>query len=220
MDLFYVHFESEPENKLGPFMVLVNWITLAGCFIHQITILIEAFLNGKNERKLHKTLLEIQIIFQKELNYPIDVDAMHKKFHRNLIPFFIVLACWRFGEIAHSIVNHNKYVFVVVRIFNIIVECSRHLYIAVVLIILGDISNHLDVSLSKTKDKLNDRIRYYRQIYSKMGILMDLISDCFGWTLLALLMRSAFDLINLVYYTYILFIVLIDRELGAGEKYV
>lgn len=218
MDLFYVQFENEPENELGPFIVLVNWISLACGFIHQITILTEAFLHGKNERKLHKTLLEIQIIFKKELNYPIDVGAMHTKFHRYLIPFFALLTCWKFGEIAHSIVNHNKYVFVVVRIFNIIVECSRYMYIAAVLIILGDISNHLDVSLSKTKDELNDRIRYYRQVYAKIGMLMDLISDCFGWTLFAFLMRSAFDLINLMYYTYILFIVLKDRVLGAGER--
>lgn len=62
---------------------------------------------------------------------------------------------------------------------------------------------HFQICLSKEKNTFPHRIRYYRQIYSNFGIIIDLFSSCFGWMIIAFLIQFTFDLINLSYWLYI-----------------
>lgn len=58
---------------------------------------------------------------------------------------------------------------------------------------------HFQICLSKEENDFPNRIRYYRQIYSKFGIIIDLFSSCF----VTFLIPFTFDLINLSYWLYI-----------------
>lgn len=57
--------------KNSPLIVLVNIMSAAGNFINRVTLHIEAFAQGKNEKKLYLHFEEICEIFKTKLNNPL-----------------------------------------------------------------------------------------------------------------------------------------------------
>lgn len=189
--------------KNSPLIVLVNIMSAAGNFINHATLHIEAFAQGKNEKKMYQHFEEISEILKIKLNSPINCGILRKKYCKNFILFFSGLAIVMFVVTYYSIADGNKYFFVASRIYVVIVICSREMYIALILNVLGEFMVHFQICLSNEENDFPNRIRYYRQIYSKFGIITDLFSSCFGWSFITFLIQFTFDLINLSYWLYI-----------------
>lgn len=195
--------KKSPLRSFGPLILIVNALSVIGNFINHTTLHVEALVQGKNERKIYQIFLEINEIFNIKLHQPIEYSLLRKKYARSMVPFFIFIAIIMFFVTYHSISTEHKIIFIAFRIYVMIVICGRELYIALLLSVLGDFLNHLRMSLSNEQTDFRNRIRFYRQIYSKFGQITDLISQCFGLTLLTFLIQFTFDLINLSYWLFI-----------------
>lgn len=213
-----LNMENKPNDKYSPLILLVNVMSVCGNFINHATLHIEALVQGKKERKLYRILNEINDIFATKLNHSMDYKGLRRKYARNMIPFFVIMAAVMFSVVYNSLSSlENRYMFMVFRIYTVIIICSREMYIALTLGILGDFLIHLKDALSNDSDQFQERIRYFRQIYSKIGLIKDLISDCFGWSLITFLIQFTFDLINLSYWLFINLTILKATVLSMSE---
>lgn len=135
-----------------------------------------------------------------------------------MIPFFIVVSVVKFAVLINKIENHNAYIFMVVRMFTILVIGFRQLYIALNLKMLSDCAIHLKHLILDDHKHLYENIHYYRQTFSKFDHITDLIVDCFKWTLITLLIAIIFDLINLIYWLFLKIAITSNAYLSASKN--
>lgn len=103
-------------------------------------------------------------------------------------------------------------------IITIVITRCRWCYTALYLSMLADLLKDLHILLKQQqlksfkknkkidpleRSKARERIRYFRMIYIQSSRIASLISDSFGWSLIALLIELTFKAINACYWLYI-----------------
>lgn len=216
-----LHIQLKPGSKFkkSPLMFYVNLVTVGGNFVAHAIAHLEPLLTRKHEEKIYRKLGEINEIFATKLNYVTNFDAIRQKFIRHTLAFYlfsmIMSLVYSFFSIPSGNVDIGVYVFnralavVIIRAR----RCQVALHINMMSIILSDLQvllrrqqlNYRSNSTNSISNSKNCResIRYLRDIYSNVWLLRNLLSSCFGWSVIAFLMEFTFDLINSSYWAYI-----------------
>lgn len=204
------------KHRGSPLMFYVNCLSIFGRFAAHITAHLETLLNGKREVEIHRKLKKINNILKTKLSHQIDFKVKRSKNARRTVSVFVFATLL---TIASSLVtvpssNHDKYFSQAIFIFAAIIVRSRACHIALFLDFIADILNDLQMLMkqqqTKSRRTSTDRlyfkrhhIRYLREIYSNVWLVKTILSDCFGWSLITLLIEFAIELINSSYWLFI-----------------
>lgn len=82
------------------------------------------------------------------------------------------------------------------------INALSHILLDLQVLLKRQQKNYRPNSSAATILNSSENIRYLRDIYSNVWLLRNLISNCFGWSFIALLMEFSFDLINSSYWAY------------------
>lgn len=225
-----LHIEISPNKaiKQSPFIFYVNYMSTIGNMASHITAHLEALCMAKKEKQLIQELEAIDKIFTVELHSNINYDKIRKEYFRKTVAFFALITSMSVGSsfFSFSHLNANRYLFLLIRVYTVATIRSRGCYIALVLRNLLEFLKHLRDLLIQQQQNCRrswkelptayypmENIRFFRDIYTKIWIVKNLISDCFGWTLITFLTQFILDLINLSYWIYINFTVVESRRI-------
>lgn len=215
--------QSEPKlqknfpmkHKESALMYYVNSLNVLGNFAVHLTIHVEALLAGKKEEEIFQKLKIINNIFATKLKHMTDFRMRRVKYLRRIVSAFIVSMIISVASSFATLpsFHHDKYFMQPILILAITINRARWCYVAIMLFSLADTLNDLCVLLKK-QQMLNyeqiiengcerDNIRYFRDIYSNIWLVISLLSDCFGWTFITFVVSFTFQTINGAYWIYI-----------------
>lgn len=208
----------KPQHKESALMYYINSLTVLGFFITNLTVHLEAVLCGKRENELFQQLKMVDGIFSNKLNHKLDYKVKRTKFIRKIVSAF-VLSCILCTASSFSTLpeqHHDKYFMQPILILGCVTIRIRWCYIALVLSSVAETLNDLQILLRQHQIKnrkdsekhpenrdVNDKIRYFREIYSMIWCIIRLLSDCYGWTFITFLLSSTLQSINASYWLYI-----------------
>lgn len=198
------------EYKESPMMYYVKIMSLVIGTITHAVIHFEALFKGKCEKELLSNFFEIHSIFATKLNYTVDYNILRKKcIHQvsNVFILSIVLlgTSWYFYTMGEFL--EKSFLVLLAGLAHIILRL-RYYQIAVVLTLLKDCLADLDILLKRfqiiqQQQQNSANIRYFRKIYSNAWTIQNLISECYGWSLIAMLTQFTLDSINTSYWIFI-----------------
>lgn len=212
----YIEVNPNVEFKRSPFMHYVNFMSTMGNVASHFTSHLEALCMAKNEKRLLQKFEEINAIFIK-LNCKMNYERIRKRYLQRTITYFTFITMMSVGSSFFSLshTTTNKYTFLFIRFYAVTTIRSRGCYIALMLKNLAEFLENLQKSLDRHQQNCRrnwnelpetrcpmENIRHYRDIYTKLWIVKNLISDCFGWTLITFITQFTLDLINLSYWIY------------------
>lgn len=195
----------------SPLMGYVGLISISGNFITHICANLEAFFTRNDEKDIYRKLREINEIFGTKLNYVVDYHAIRCKYLRTTVIFFIFSASLSFGLSFFSLLNYdNASLFLSSRVASVIMVRVRRCQIAFHINSLTHILWDLQILLKRQQKEYRgtntgsaEKIQYLRDVYSNTWLIKNLISSCFGWSLITLLIEFTTELINFLYWAYI-----------------
>lgn len=216
----HIHIKPNGSQKESPLMYYVNFVSVTGNFVTHTIAHLEPLFTRNQEAEIYQRLNEINEIFALKLNYVIDFVAIKRKYIRRTVVFYIFSAVISFGYSFYSVPESTSGIllFLINRFFSVIIIRSRRCQVAFIINALTNSLTDLQILLKRQQKSYratsvsSDKILYLRDIYSNVWILKNLISDCFGWTLITFLMEFSFDLINSSYWAYISFKVYDSRN--------
>lgn len=211
----HIHLRPNDKHKSSPLMFYVNFASVTGSFITHIVAHLEPFFTRKHEEKIYRKLSEINEIFATKLNYVTDFKIIRKKFLWHTMVFFIFSASLSFAYSFYSLPSNgfDIIVFLLNRILAIVIIRTRRCQMTFLINTLSNILIDLQILLKRQQKNYrpnstesmacsSENILYLRDIYSNVWLLRNLISKCFGWSFIFLLMEFSFDLINSSYWAY------------------
>lgn len=214
----YNEYEEVKQNS-RPIMYYVNTLNTFCSYATHLAIPFENLFYGKRENEICKKLKQINDTFATKLNYIPDYKARRNRYlYRPILIFvFDILLAYAsvFVILPESDEEDASYVQPTVMI-GIIILRVRWCQVALFLDVIADTLRDLQVllkqqQLQSIKDTNNplqnkftrQRIQYFRDIYSNIWLITILMSDCFGWTLIAFLIKVTLELIKGAYWFYI-----------------
>lgn len=202
---------------MNSFRYYVNALSIIGAFVVHITMYSEAICCGKREIEICEKLQSISDIFESKLKSKINYKSVRGKYLRviGLFLFTVILASiTSFGELPD--LYDDKFFMTPIMVTGVIVTRARWCQIALFLHILADNLNHLQITLKhhqiQSCEKVNEHlengferenIQYFREIYSHCWHIITLMSDSFGWSMIAFLARTTLEFINGAYWFYV-----------------
>lgn len=216
-------FDKSPHNKYtaSPLFFYVNSVGVLGNFAYHLTVHSETLFKGNYEEEIYQKLNEINDIFSIKLKHNMDLVGLKRKFLRRIVPVFAFATLLSVASAfiplrEKNTMNMNKRFIRPILIFAMIIIRGRGCQIALIFNALSAILEDLIVLLKQQQQKCRqmltertsdcatcENIRYFRDIYSHIWIIKNLISDCFGWSLIMFVLQFTFDLINSSYWIYI-----------------
>lgn len=213
--VFYItkiglHLKVYPNNSIkeSPLMFYVHCMSVFGNFITHLTAHIETLFKRKYEIEILEKFNEINAIFSTNLHHVIDFKILRRKYLLETLVIFIVSGTM--SAISLFISDYDNTVRFLL-IYGIIVIRARGCQISFSLNYLADCLLDLQVLLKRQQNKCGrktvlypfENIRYFRDIYSNCWLIKNLISDCYGWSMISFLVQCALTMINLAYWSYI-----------------
>lgn len=217
--LYGLHIQIRPNerHKESTLMFYVNFLSMAGNFVTHTMAHAEAFFTQNQENEIYRRLNEINEMFSTEFNYIVDFDAIKRKHMQHTVLFYFCSAtvsfCYSFFSLPT--VSSDAVLFSINRILAVIVIRARRCYAAQIINMQTIILRDLQILLKRqqqnyrphttnahVKSNANEKIHYLRDIYSNIWMVNNLISGCFGWSLVTFLLEFSFDLINASYWAY------------------
>lgn len=211
--------EQHLKHKESHLMYYVNNLSIIGSIITHMTIHFEVLLSMKLEEEIYEKLNEIHVIFASKLNFLINYEARRAKYIRNTVGTFVLTIVLASVSSLATIPNLKKGIEIhfmkPVHIIAVTIIRARWCYVALLLNIiadtLDDLQNSLKLHQQKNAKELSaescscarESIRYFREIYSNVWFTINLLSDCFGWSLITFLVEITFEVINASYWLYI-----------------
>lgn len=210
---------EEDKQKGRPLMYYVNTLSTFGSYATHLAIPLENLFYGKQEKEICKKFQIISDIFTTKLNYIPDYKTRRIKYmYRTVLLFvFDILLAYAsvFATLPDSDDDYTSFLQPTVMI-GIIILRVRWCQIALFLNVIADTLCDLQVllkqqqmqSIIETNNQLRNklirqRIQCFRDIYSNIWLITTLMSDCFGWSLIAFLIKVTLELINGAYWFYI-----------------
>lgn len=213
-----LHIQIRPssQHKESPLMFYVNFVTVAGNLVSHTIAHFEPLFNRKEEEEIYRRLNEINEIFALKLNYVTNFDVIRRKFIRRTAVFYVLSATVSFGYSFYSLPTDGSSIllFLLNRAFAVVIVRARRCQVTFVVNALSNILRDLQILLERQQKNYrphttnstscsSEKIQYLRDIYSNVWLIKNLLSSCFGWTMIAFLMEFSFDLINSSYWAYI-----------------
>lgn len=208
----------KPQHKESSLMYYINSLTVLGNSITNLTVHLEPVLCGKREIELFQKLKIVDGLFLNKLNHKLDYKAKRTKFMWRIVSAFI-LSCILCTASSFSTLpeqHHDKYFMQPILILACVTIRIRWCYIALILSSVAETLSDLQVLLRQHQIKnrkdsnkhhrnsdANDKIRYFREIYSNIWCIITLLSECFGLTFITFLLSSTLQSINASYWLYI-----------------
>lgn len=216
---------SESKNckttkfKESPLMYYVNAINMVVSIATHIIIHLENVFYGKRENEIYQKMQMIGGIFANNLNYRINYRAWQTRYVRVVGIFvfaFLLSSATSFSKLPDS--YSDKFFMNSIMIFGIIMNRARWCQIALFLNMLADTLNHLQIALkqhqirnrkfSKERRRIDSffeckKICDFRDIYSSSWYMITLMSDYFGWSAIAFLIKVTLEPINGAYWFYV-----------------
>lgn len=211
--------EQPLKHKESHLMYYVNSLSISGSIITHITTHLEVLFSMKQEEEIYEKLKAINDIFVRKLNFIINYKARRVNYIRNAIGTFVLTILLASASSLATIPNLKNGIEIhfmkPMNIIAVTIIRARWCYVALLLNIIADTLNDLQNLLKQQqqrsfeeKDEENcycarETIRYYREIYSNVWFTVNLLSDCFGWSLVTFLVEITFEVINASYWLYI-----------------
>lgn len=200
---------SHSKYRESPSMYYVKMAgSIFGPLAHTI-IHIEALLNGSNENQLYERFSEIHRIFATKLNYVIDYNKLSIRYGAIsgifIVPMIFTGVSFFYIEVEMS--SQKSYLRIIM-VATLITRC-REYQITLALTALKDTLVDLEILLQRHQIEHNrtqqhpENIQYFRKIYSNAWLIKNLISDCYGWTMIALLAQVTLDMIQSAYWLFV-----------------
>lgn len=195
----------------SPIMYYVSLLSIAGNFLTHLMANLEAFFTRSDEEKIYRRLREINEIFAIKLNYTIDYNAIRRKFVRQTVVYFAFSAALSLALSFFSLPRNGSVAqFLLTRIMSVLMIRARRCQIAFHINALTNILWDLQVLLKRQQESYRastmssgENIQHLRDVYSNAWLMKNLISKCFGWSLITLLIEFTTELINFCYWAYI-----------------
>lgn len=214
----HIEVNAAKDFKRSPIMFYVNYMSTSGNLVSHITAHLEAIFMGNKESQLYEKFDQINKIFETKLKYKLNYQQIRRDYLLRIVSFFIFITSVSVLTSYFSLSNAyaNKYLFVFIRICGVATIRARGCYILLIIKLFVDFLGHLKKTLilhqNNCQQHLNglpdpsypiENILFHRDIYTKLRIAMNLISDVFGWSMITFLAQFSLDLINLSYWIYI-----------------
>lgn len=212
----HIRIRPNSQRKESPLMFYVNFVAVTGNFVSHTIAHLEPLFTRSNEQEIYRRLNEINEIFALKLNYVTNFNVIKRNFVRKTALFYVCAASISFGYSFFSLPTDisSMLLFLLNRIFAVIIIRARRCQAAFIVNSLSHILIDLQVLLKKQQKSYrphttnsssycSENIRYLRDVYSNVWLIKNLVSNCFGWSMIAFLMEFSFDLINSSYWAYI-----------------
>lgn len=208
------------KNKYNsPLFFYVNSVGVLGNFAYHLTVHFETIFKGNYEVEIYQKLSEINEIFATKLKHNMDLNGLKRNFLHRIIPIFVFAACLSTASAFIPLPQNtmSKQFIQPILIIAMIIIRGRGCQIALIFNALCAILDDLIVLLKRQQQMCRRKpiertaesgscenlIIYYRDIYSHIWLIKNLISDCYGWSLIMFVLQFTFDLINASYWIYI-----------------
>lgn len=206
---FQVRVESETKHNDGRVMFYLDRISIFVYFLTNAIGHVETFIKGNSEMELFKKIEEIHSVHTSKLKYSVNYNEIQRRCLFDAVNTFAVsasIAIINLITLTSSDHIYMKFYFVLA----IIISYGRICQIAIVLHFMCACVNHLQTHLKLHQlDPGNQslfhrlkEIKHFRDIYSTIWLIKNLISDCYGWSLIVFLVQFILDMINFSYRTY------------------
>lgn len=200
-------------------MYYVNALSVFGAIVTNVVIHVENILYGKREYEICEQLQIISDIFERRLNLRMNYKSLRAKYLRIvcLFVFTIILASVTAFNQLPSLYN-DKFFMKPSMVMGVIMTRVRWCQIAMYLNLLADNLNHLKNTLNEHQISSfehayaneqpdirfdGEKIQYFREIYSICWRLITMMSDYFGWSMIAFVVKTTLEFINGSYWIYV-----------------
>lgn len=188
-------------RNLSTLFIYINYsesVTNASC---QIIAHIEAFVNRYRYQCLINSFEEISDFFYDHLNVTIDFGQYFWRYMWNV--WGCTLLTFIFFVVP-SVDATRDYCGVILYIYVMLIVRLRVLQINMFINVMNDLHRMMNDVLTTSLLMTNSDAMYNcSYVYSKLGYVSRLISECFGWSMIATCIQSLVDIINSIYWTYI-----------------
>lgn len=202
---------TEYKNSL-----LMYYVSCTTIFAHIVVYSIahfESFATRNQENAIYQRLREIDEVFATKLNYVRDFDAIRKRYVWPTVRYWIFVATTSLATALFSIPYEiNSITFLSIHSVNVILNRVRRCQISLHINALTNILKDLKILLEREQrnycsksEKSTENNRHIRHIYSNVWLIVKLMDNCFGWTLIACLIEFSIDLINSSHQAYLNF---------------
>lgn len=213
----YESEKCEARYKGSPLMYYVNGLSVFGSIATHLSVHFENIFYGNQEDEICEKFKNIYGIFASRLNYRLNYKAKRVKYVRivGFYTFAIILSCTTaFSKLPDQ--YNDMFFMTPMMIFGVIITRARWLQISLFLNILSDTLEDLQSLLRqqqiRSSEETNEpsenrytcqNIRYFRAIYSNIWLIVTMMSDYFGWSLIAFLVKVTLEFINGSYWLYV-----------------
>lgn len=211
-----VHFIADKNFKESPLMYYVSFMSVIANLVSHTVAHLEPLFTKKQEEEIYQRLNEINEIFATKLNYVTDFDVIRRKFIQKTVSLFVFASVLSFGYSLFYLPSDTFGIcyFLLSRIISVLMIRGRRCQIAFHVNTLTNILRDLQLLLKWQQENYRtnsngfalvwrENIRYIRDIYSNVWLIKNLLSSCFGWSFIALLVEFSFELINSSYWAYV-----------------
>lgn len=206
------------QFKESPLMYYVNALDMIASIVTHVIIHLEYMFGGKRENEICQMMQAIGDIFVKHLNYRLNYRAWQPRYIRVVGIFvlsYLLSSITSFSKLPDS--YSDKFFMNPVMMAGIIMNRARWCQIALYLNMLADTLNNLQIALKQHQIRNGNcstelrridgmfeckKICHFREIYSNSWHMITLMSDFFGWSLIAFLIKVTLEPINGAYWFY------------------
>lgn len=198
-------------------MYYLTVLSTFGSYATHLAIPMENMFYGKREEEICEKLKIISDIFATKLNYIPDYKSRRTKYLQRTVFLFVFDIALAYTSVFVTLRDLDDLDpsdgMVMIGIVILRVRwCQIALFLDVISDFLYDLHTLLKQQQIQSLQGFNDcrrnelscqRIQYFRDIYSNIWHITTLFSDCFGWSLIAFLIKVELELINGAYWFYI-----------------
>lgn len=201
----------------SPLMYYVDALSVFGAIVTNLTIHLENIFYGQRENEICEKFQIINDLFKVQLNCKINYELWRLKYFKvmGFFLFSILIASISSFSTLPSLYD-DKFFMTPIMVIGVIMTRLRWCQIALYLNMLADILNHLTISLKQHQKQSNkmfeqelshsfvpDDIHYFREIYSHCWSIVAMMSDYFGWSMIAHLAKMTLESINGSFWFYV-----------------
>lgn len=209
-----LYLQDKSVYKNSPLMYYVSCMSIISHSGVLIVVYLETFSTRKSQEKIYQKFQEIFDIFAMKLDYITDFDQYRKKCILHASIYYITIISILISSCIHSpVANWSIFIFILTRVVLVSINLFRRIQIIIHFNLATTILRDLKILLEKQQQSYRfdsnevalsrGIIRCLHNVYSNVWLIMKLIDNCFGWTLVIFLIEFTIDSINSLYQYYL-----------------
>lgn len=207
--------DTKAKYQDNPMFYYVDSIGFFGNFIALCITHFETIFKRSEEKEILNIMFQTNNCLVNQLNCKVNYERIKWKYWCKMSGFFLFTLV--VSIISTSIgfpveVVSRKLMYNVVMVIALIIVRARTFQITLFISILGEILSDLNaamkerwemIKLKKNFHSLEEDLFNFREIYSNSWLIKTSISNCFGWSLIAIILQSIIDIIIAVYWMFV-----------------